>query len=160
MGYYVSIRDVNATLPAEHLEEAHRLMCNLNLYDDLKRGGSYRDGKFAEKWFSWMPSDYDKTMTDAQEILVALGFDLDIQSDGSLCIDSFDNKTGSEDVFIASIAHLFPEGSYIEWLGEDDERWRWTFGGGKPLSLSEARIHWTEPVEFDVYKSHPELLIK
>lgn len=130
MGYYVTITDSNVYIPADSLDEAYERMCALNTtHDHLKSGGSYSGGKQHARWFSWMSENYPAECSNVGEILDMLGFETSHMSDGSLSIDYYDNKTGQESLFFEAIADLIPEGSIIDWRGEDGEIVRWYFDG-------------------------------
>ena len=140
MGYYVTLIDANAVLPAAALDEAYKRLCDLNKRDELKKGGS----SSGEKWFSWMPTDYPEQHTTAAEILGAVGFSLYDNGAGGLGVYEYDNKTGCEDVFIWAIADLFEADNYMTWRGEDGLQWRWQFGGGQPMRYSNGSVVWNE----------------
>ena len=140
MGYYVHIEDANCKLPAKHYDVAYWRMCELNKRDELKRGGSYsknEDGtENVTKWFSWMEENYPETCKTALEILEELGFEVEDQEDG-LAIYGYDNKSGQEELFLASISDLLVtvDGMYdsgnkpfIVWRGEDDMVWKDIYG--------------------------------
>ena len=143
MGYYVSLDESNAVIPAEKLETAFTRMKALNrTHDHAKTGGSWSGGRQTERWFAWMTSDYDKTCKDAAEILGMVGFDCAYGEDGSLRVWGYDSKTGQEDLFIETIADLFVPGSYMVWRGEDGAQWRWEFDGTKKMKYQSAHITW------------------
>lgn len=149
MGYYVEITEAHAVIPKENLDEAYRRLCDLNKQDDLKAGGSWQGGRQIGRWFRWMPSDYDETCSDTADILETVGFDFE-NSDKGLEITHYDSKTGDEGLFIATIADLFLEESYIDWRGEDGEIWRWVFGGGEQMQISSASVVWNDPVPYTI----------
>lgn len=136
MGYYILLEDSDFTIKAEHLGEAYKRMCDLNLQDDLKRGGggpAEKDGVSTtiegtpNKWFSWMKSDYPSHYKTADEIFQALGFETETTQDGSLILRYYDNKSGNEEVFTNAVSNL-ATGSLV-WRGEDGERWKEVAGG-------------------------------
>ena len=139
MGYYVHIEDANCKLPAKNYALAYWRMCDLNKHDEWKRGGSQ-----TEKWFSWMLPNYPETCKTALEILEELGFDVEDQEDG-LAIYGYDNKSGQEELFLASISDLLVamDGMYdsgnkpfIVWRGEDDMVWKDIYGEKDVKQLS------------------------
>ena len=153
MGYYVNITGGEVRIPKENLAEAYRLMCELNQRDDLKNGGSWggeNDSRSPRpagldyhpgKWFSWMDANYPATCADAKAVLTAIGFDLMEDGDGTLVVWGYDNKTGQEELFLNSIAHLCDEGSFHEWRGEDGAMWRHEYGP-KGAVTKTATIVW------------------
>lgn len=137
MGYEINITDANFTIPAKNLDAAYQEMCALNQHDDLKHGGS----STGAKWFPWMDQNYPETCKNAQDILEQLGFHTETQMDGSLSLVSYDSKVGQEDLFLDVIAPFVANGSYIEWKGEDGDRWRHEIDGGR-LIQKTGRIIW------------------
>jgi hypothetical protein len=140
MGYYVNIEAVNWLLPVVHEDAALQALKNLNdpSNDHLKRGGRFAGGKETAKWFSWMPEDYDKTVTTVYEVLDMLGFETEVLPEGTR-IRAYDSKTGQEDLFLETIAEFVEPGSFIEWRGEDGAAWRNDFDG-KTMRTLEGRV--------------------
>jgi hypothetical protein len=147
MGYYTQTTDSHIEIPEKNLDAAYAALCELNNHNELKRGGSYpgltdapEDKPRKDKWFSWMDWNYHETCKSVKEILEALGFECE-QSDGTLNVYGYDNKTGDENVFFHTLAPFIPDGQYIEWRGEDGYMYRWEFENGKMLE-KEAVITW------------------
>lgn len=140
MGYYVHAIDSTAEIPACNLEEAYTVLCELNAHNDLKIEGHYRtpierpaDSKSLStdpnRWFSKMPWNYDEQCHNAAEVLDLIGFYADYRPDGSLWFYEYEQQTGQEVLFIRAIAHLVKPGTYIRWIGEEDQLWDWVFNG-------------------------------
>lgn len=156
MGYNVTLTDSSAVLPKENHEEILSRWHEMNdkKYDDIKRGGSYSGGRTLSKHYSWMPEDYHKTTHSPEEVLEHLGFDFSINARGDIVIESYDSKTGQEDLFFKKIADLVEPGSLMQWRGEDGARYGWFFDGAKmqELSVKEALILVSD---FDAKPSQP-----
>jgi hypothetical protein len=125
MGYYVSIDSSTFVLEAKHYDEAYKAMCALNLFDTIKRGGSFitdpeTSVKTEAKWFSWMSPNYPETLTTANQIFQELGFEISV-SDLGTELSGYDSKTGQEDLFLEACCP-WAYGN-IEWRGEDGSRW-------------------------------------
>jgi hypothetical protein len=138
MGYYVDIFDQNFTLKKEHHEAAFKKVCELNDFDDLKRGGGgelYNQPRpegmsyHPAKWFSWMAADYPSECKDLVEVLNMIGFDVIEDEAGDIQALYYNDKTGQEELFFSAISEYVVPGSYICWKGEDDTYWRWYFDG-------------------------------
>ena len=135
MGYYVKIVDSDFTIKKEDFDRGYEIVCNLNSRDDLKRGGAYgghptpkpAESKSCasnpDKWFSWMPWNYDEVCKSLPEVLEMLGFWIDYNDDGDITGLSYSDKTDAEDVFLDALRPIIKEGSYIVWEGEDDYEW-------------------------------------
>lgn len=151
MGYYQQISNSSCRIKISNLEEAHRIMCRLNFKKENKNGGRYsadinNDESVQpnkNQWFAWMDWNYHITCKDAEAIFHMLGFDYTVD-DQWLWIDSYDSKTGAEEYFFASISHLIEDG-FIEWVGEDNLAWRWSFEDSK-MSYAEGRIVYDEAI--------------
>jgi hypothetical protein len=143
MGYYIRTQDTDIVLGKDKLDEAYKRLCQLDLHDEWKRGGG--GGKL---WFSWLDTDYTIIYKTAKEILEAVGYDTSLNSEGDLRINNYDNKQGCEDVFLWAISDLCNEGSSVVWVGEDNERWLWEFGGGQKVIESTGRIVYENPQDF------------
>ena len=134
MGFFVSITFSDYVIPAENVETAYQRFIELNDFDNAKRGGqmggelSSRDPRpnglnyHPSRWYSWMHPDYPDHYKNAEEILVALGFEIAHSEDlKSIMIIGYNDKTGQEDIFLDSIYDL-TTGS-IHWMGEDNTEW-------------------------------------
>ncbi len=131
MGYRVHIESGTIKIPEEHLGRVYKALCELNhLPDDVKNGGSWQGGQQHSAWFSWMDANYDETCVNAQEVLAQVGFLDMFVHDGHLVLSAYDSKQGQERLFIAAIAPWITPDSALYWVGEDGDRWRWTFRGG------------------------------
>lgn len=146
MGYNVNTTGINFTIPADKLDAACQAMKDLNKHDELKSGGGW-DGKQRQHWFSWMPANYDQTMDSAQEILEALGFETasgfetEDGKPGDLSITGYADKAGDEDKFLAALAPFVPDGSYVNWEGEDGIYWQHWFEAGQMIEKSGSIIY-------------------
>jgi serine/threonine protein kinase len=121
MGYFVGTEEVNIFLDKKHFEDVYKKMCELNDYDDLKRGGQFGsnddpvegDKYNRNKWFSWMPYNYPETCPDMESILQALGIEFTLDDNGNLTNLGYWDKTGSEDYFLGvdmwSVGCIFAE---------------------------------------------------
>ena len=59
------------------------------------------------------------------DIFEEFGFEL-AYDDEAMTIEGWEGKAGYEEEYITAIADLIDEGWYLEWTGEDDDRWRQT----------------------------------
>lgn len=124
MGYYINIRQSDAYLPAENIDECNRIWQELNNNDDSpKSGGQWSEGKQTKRWFSWMPEDWTGMSTD--DILANMGFEVSVGRCG-IYIEGYYSKAGDEEFLMEKVGHLFR--GDIEWVGEEGEHWKWAFG--------------------------------
>jgi hypothetical protein len=151
MGYYVSLTDSNAIIPADKLDEAYKLLCDLNQRNDLKTGGvggwthgrtpegeTPIDGPHDKVWFSWMDWNYPENCADAAAILEAVGFEVVYGADGELGFERYENKTGCEQTFVEALAPVLAstdgENPYFVWQGEDGLYWRQRLQDGEMVT--------------------------
>lgn len=151
MGYYITINNINILVMKEDFQNIYKKMCELNNYDELKRGGGY--GKLDEqseskwnpnKWFSWMPYNYPDLYSTMEEVLEQVGFQLFFNKEGDLIGMEYDNKSGNEDYFLSCFAGYVKDNSYIEFKGEeDDDYYRYVFEDNKmTMESGEVSIAW------------------
>ena len=127
MGYYVDLIRSSAIIPTDKLDEALRVLKELNeTRDDLKTGGSWSEGQKKGSWFAWMPEDWS-TFESVQEVLTSAGFEQCRITVYGLHIDGYGSKTGCERILMAAIAHLVESDSEMEWRGEEGEMYKWSF---------------------------------
>ena len=161
MGYFVGTEEVNIFLDKKHFEDVYKKMCELNDYDDLKRGGQFGgnndpiegDKYNRNKWFSWMSYNYPETCPDMESILQELGIEFTLDDDGNLTYLGYWDKTGSEDYFFSCFAGFVKDDSYICMKGEESEDYyRYMFKGGKMyLQRAEVIINYDQEDE-EVYE--------
>lgn len=129
MGYYVNTTSCDFAIRKENYDKAYRLLCALNAHDELKI------------WFSWMPWNYGELFDNAVDILKAVGFEIEEDEKG-ICSLSYDDKTGCEEEFLAALAPIVEEGSYIEWEGEEHgDFYRYEFDG-KTMGVRRGEVVW------------------
>jgi hypothetical protein len=154
MGYYVTLEGNNAYIRKDKLDEAYKILCELNNHNELKRGGCgiFEDrqkieGPHEDIWFSWMEWNYPETCADAAAILGQLGFELEEDGNGGISFLFYDNKTGSEDVFIAALAPVLSSDDesapWFEWRGEDGAHWRQIVSDGV-MKVQQPQVTWID----------------
>lgn len=103
MGYDVSTRGVNFTIPADKLEAATAALNKHKGNDEMEA---------------------------ADEILREIGFeDCHISEAGALELGWYNGKSRDEEEFLIALAPFVPAGSYVNWEGEDGEHWQDYFDG-------------------------------
>jgi len=142
MGYYVE-GEGSIVIKSENLEAAYKAMVALNnVPDEQKRGGTWGNGGYVSKHFSWMPTDLTEIKT-AEEMFEQLGFHNSSTHEGVLELIAYDSKLGQEEVFIAAVQQFVEDDSHFEWKGEDGSMWTWKFNGGK-LYKATAMVEWQD----------------
>lgn len=141
MGYYVTLEQSTAVLPAEHLDKAYEILVALNdpSNNAAKQGGAWKAGVRTGWWYSWMDENYPEKCANAKEVFEALGFEMEETPEGDLRFVWYDSKTGQEDLFLASVAPLMT--GHMHWRGEDGALYGFQFGPEGMTEL-EATVHW------------------
>jgi hypothetical protein len=169
MGYNVSSGSNKIFIDGNDLRMLHKALCELNQHDEWKSGGAYggeHDSRSPRPegfdyhpglWYAWMKSDYHHHLHNAVAVLEAVGFDVTQNEFGDIIGLHYDNKTGCEDVFLNACAPFVRSGSYIEFMGEDGDAWRYKFVKGV-MYVQRAKIQWVgatefEPFDHGVYRS-------
>ncbi|QGJ92853.1 hypothetical protein PBI_BEAGLE_94 [Arthrobacter phage Beagle] len=145
MGYYASITAADFTIPTEKLDAAFEALKELDKHNDLKSGGSFGtlpDGTHGQKsWhFAWMGDDWTEKCKSVGDVLAELGFEIS-GTDGDLEIYGYATKSGDEEHFLRALAPFVKPGSYLEWEGEDSQRWRQDFDG-ETMTEKSGRTIW------------------
>ena len=154
MGYFVNTTGIDFTIPKENMDKAYRAMCELNKDDSEKMGGAFGNLENTEditgsssvstnpnKWYMWMPWNYDEVCKNAAEIFSALGFEVAEDEDGNLSLLWYEDKSGQEDLFLKAVSQYVSPGSYIEWSGEDGYLYRHEFDGEK-MEVKVGTVVW------------------
>lgn len=151
MGYYVKITNSTAVIPNNNRAEVLRLWKLLNhpMFNDQKRGGRYEGGQKVKHWYSWMSDDYDQTCNTVEDVLDMLGFEHDLSEDGGVSISGYERKTGQENFFFNTVAHLVNGEMY--WEGENGETEYWNFD-----AIDEQIFH---PTMIKVLELEQQLLL-
>lgn len=149
MGYYIEGYGC-ITVKAANTDAAFKAVCQLNADDSIKTGGQHPANQVKpadsrslgnpNKWFSWMPWNYDETCTSLADVFTELDFEVTTTDDGDIIIGSFDSKSGNETEFLDAIAP-FAEPTEYDWLGEDGSRWRDVYADGKREELTGHIIY-------------------
>lgn len=123
MGYCVNLIDADFKIP--ETTDVLQALKDLNHQPGIeKNGGSYGPNGVRVKWFSWMPPDYDQTVTSVQEVFDLLGFETDTSDPSYVALVGYDNKSGQEELFLETVAPYMCIGSHVTWRGEDGALWK------------------------------------
>jgi len=139
MGYYIHLRSAEFDIP--RTDEVFQALKDLNKRVDLKSDWSYDSEGNQEFHFSWMPTDWDKTCEDAQDIFALLGFGFYSQAD-YFSLEDYDGKAGDELEFVRAVAPYVRDGSYLEWVGEDYAMEVWIVRKGELHVLVRDNTKW------------------
>jgi hypothetical protein len=141
MGYYIDLTDADWEI-AESAESLATVREMPKKYHAIKRGGS----SSGEKWFSWMNDTEIENAESVEAVFNALGFET-TKTEGGFTLDSYNSKTGQEDLFLGVMAPFTKDGSYIEWRGEDGAQWRHSVMDGR-MYREEGEIEYSSATPY------------
>jgi hypothetical protein len=151
MGTYIYIRGT-LTIKKSQIDDAMKAIKDLNNHDELKRGGSK-----TEKWFAWVPEDYDQKVETLEDVFsMVLGFDMSIDNENDDKITysfNYSDKWGQHEVFFVTLAP-FCESLVIDHLCDEleYEQQKWTIA----LNPETKKVHILEPVITIIYPDMDE----
>lgn len=135
MGYYVSTEDVDVFVPAADAEAALMMLDAMGL-SGIDSGEMAPVGALAEA-------------------LGNNGFDVS-ESDSGVRINWYNDKSCEEGSVLVALAPYVADGSFMEWRGEEGERWRDVVRGGTVVHQFVESVNWadrghTDPPTFDTF---------
>lgn len=141
MGYCMDMsEDQNFTIPKSQEGDA---LAAIHVLADQSwehgTGGVWDGGRQTQSWYAFTDRVGMANAKTLDEAMVAWRWSLERGMDGSITGVIFTGeKKGDDQMLWDAIAPYVTEGSYIEMMGEDDARWRWTFKGGRCLEMYMA----------------------
>ena len=147
MPYYWVLQESSVIIPER--DEVCNVLKKINEKYHLVKKGNSSDG---EKWFTSMPINYDQIVTSVREVMQLLSFDCedyynysdsdDEEEDENEDYDLNDEHNhiqltryngirGQEMLFLAVIAPYIKSGSYMQFKGEDNLIFEYTFENKK-----------------------------
>ena len=126
MGYCIQLVDVDFTIKADRKAEAFALFAAV-------RGGWH---------WTWTEDRTLDAATTIEDVLNEFRYEPEVDEHGDITYLRFTGeKIGDEDQFFTVIAPAVEDG-YLEFVGEDHERWRFVFKGGVMHTL-EPTTTWS-----------------
>lgn len=123
MGYCMSQSECNIVIKAEHLPAV--LAAVKAMYNPVEEGGP--SPKFS--WVDREPIEKAETLAKALE---EWRWEPEFGLNGDLIGLVFTGeKLGDDPDLFCNLAPFVEHGSYVEMVGEDDNRWRWVFWRGE-----------------------------
>ena len=119
MGYYARIRETNFHIPADKIRQA----------DEALNKALAKDEKLVENNF-WQPVD------GVAEALTEIGFDISQDISRGITIYGFDSKWREQEDILDLVKEFVDPDTYIDFIGEDGEMWRWTTDGTKSAVIT------------------------
>lgn len=123
MGYYVSTEDVDVFVPAEVAESAVMML------DAMSLGACTLEGA--------------PPVQALAEVLGNNGFDVSDTAAG-VRINWYNDKSCNEGSVLVALAPFVAEGSFMEWRGEEGERWRDVVQSGVVVHQFVESVNWAD----------------
>ena len=141
MGYCVQQINSKFLIRTENISNclnAIQALANLaNYAQEQIRSGNYR-----ERYFPWVHTEEIKNVKNIGDAFNIWGYEIccgDNETEDITEIYFIGEKLGQEGIMFEAIAPYVEDGSFIEMLGEDGERWKWCFENGE-LVEKNAKI--------------------
>ena len=138
MSYWFRISDQDFCIEAGKVGAAHNALLNL-VREDPKAyvGYPYTEDRIGASLKQWEKS--------FERLIFDLGYSLDGDGNGNVdCIYLEHDKFHDEDeMFFEVIAPFVKEGSFVQFTGEDNYMWRYTFKNGKCIEQRPI-IKWVD----------------
>jgi len=116
MGYYIYLNDHEFTLQASQFDAV------LERWREYEkdRGIAYPSDSVFFEYPNDEPRLVPKTVP---EIFTEFGFEVAFDNE-AMTIEGWEGKSHNQEAYIHAIADLVDEGWFLDWTGEDDDRWR------------------------------------
>ena len=143
MEYYIELRDSDFYIKEKNFKNVLEAISNLMTQTDKMNGGSSNE----DRWFSWVNTDNVLRairQNNLRQVMTEWRFPVGFEDvgKGDICDLSFSGeKSGDEVYFFDAIAPWVEDGSFLEFQGEEGERWRWEFQNGKMIERF-AKVIW------------------
>jgi hypothetical protein len=124
MGYCIQLQDGHLTIKAENKAAALEAVKRM----DPRTGHGWWNG---EAQFSWVDHQDVVKASTLEEALGLWHFPPVLSEAGDIIALEYEGeKIGDEIKLFATLAPFVENGSHVEFLGEDGERWRYVFDNG------------------------------
>lgn len=144
MGYYIHITDCNIRIPKNQFANACMHLEQIGFLTDTEHmTGGCMSGESRKHWYAWVDMgelEHRIESGDLVGVLDLFGFETGLDKE-SLENLFFNSKSGNEEHLLRCLAPFFRDGDYIEWQGEEGERWRYVFENGK-MDILHPTVIW------------------
>lgn len=133
MGYYIKLKAQKFSIKKENFDAALKAIQSLANNKETITDSSGRH-------FSWVRQGFEELDT-LPAILDEWRYIAKIDTEGIYRLEFTGEKYGDDDLLFKTLAPYVEAGSYLEWLGEDGDKWRFTFDG-KVMKQTRPKIVW------------------
>ena len=132
MGYCIEIGSVEFKITKKK-DKNKKIVDKLKKYFleqvDTVGGGGNSNG---ERWYAWVEMKDIKEAKTIGDFMEAFAYEPQYDTETGDIVDLFFNgeKLGDDEFFFKTIAPYIEDGSYIEYIGEDNAFWKYVFKKG------------------------------
>ena len=116
MGYYIYLGDHEFTLQASQFDAVLKRWREY----EAEHLPPYPSASVFYEYPNDLPALVPKTVP---EIFTEFGFEVAFDNE-AMTVEGWEGKSGDQEAYIRVIGDLVDEGWYLDWTGEDDDRWR------------------------------------
>ena len=132
MGYDVHITNSSVRLSPKYFKMAcDHLLSTSFLEQNKNMSGFYSEnGEIVKRYYAWVNMDKLKIALengDLPEVFSLFGFRLAKDEEGNIIHLYYQQKSGDEQHLLNCLREYFDEGDFIQFQGEDGEKWKYVF---------------------------------
>ena len=133
MGYCIVLENSEFRIKTLDLAKAAQAIRGLH--------GSETIGDSSGRHFSWVDKGFH-LLDGIDNLLKAWRWAPEFADDGSICGLEFEGeKSGDDEILFGALAPFVVADSFLMFLGEDGDRWRYLFDG-KGMEIQYAKVVW------------------
>ena len=130
MGYCIELIDSSFNMKKENFGKAFRDLKSLFVVENMTVCDTVNGKNYYH--FSWVDNEEVIESINMCELMKAIRFPVEFNSNGDICDIGFHGeKLGDDEIFLSALAPYVEDESYLEFEGEDGYSWRWCFKNGK-----------------------------
>ena len=143
MGRSVTLIDQKFTISAANVPAAFAAVRALRPTQENSRGRVYDEsGALRSCHFAWTHQEVLRSVTSLSDYIEEWGYKSVEDETGLRITESDVGKWGDDATLFTALAPFADEGSYLEYMEEGGERWRFIIRGGR-LHTETATISWS-----------------
>lgn len=131
MGYYMDIIDRNFIIKKENFDKALFALKKVFIAENMSCRTYNKNDRIIEAHFSWVSTENVLKSKKLEKALQEIRYNPIYDENGDICnVEFTGEKYGDEEIFFKALAPYVETNSYLEFLGEDESRWKWEFTNG------------------------------
>jgi hypothetical protein len=131
MGYHVKITDCKMNLKSLWFEDACRELLDKNFLEneDNMSGVAFNGDEITSKYYAWVDMKKLEDCIRSHNLIgvfQCFGFSVEVHQ-GNIIGLGYNQKSGDQERLLNELREYFDEGDFIEFEGEEGEKWRYSF---------------------------------